>query len=238
MLAACGGGAPAADPDGGAGLDAATRRDAAVADGDAPTSDTGLAADDAGGRRIAICRRACAVAADCATPGTRLYDASHHTCDAGLCRWLGCRADAECAEAFGSPSWGCRDQRGLMQCVQLCASAADCGNGTATHDADNYLCSSGICDYQGCNDDAECAATFGGARYICREEPLPGVGLPLPPSLRNCVLRCDAPADCATPSPVADADNYECRAGACRHTGCNGDAECAAAFSSDRYVCR
>lgn len=202
-------------------------------------TDAGPPPPDAASTPLAFCRIGCTAAADCATAGIALYDASHYRCDAGSCTWTGCASDEECRAAFARSDYACRDVGGLPQCVDTCTSSADCGSGTAAFDADNYECVAGACEYRGCRDDAECAATFASAAYVCRRASLPDTGLPIPTAERNCVLGCTSPADCATSSGAFDADNYACNTeGACVYTGCNDDAECRASFMADRYVCR
>lgn len=220
--------------DGGAGDDAGS----APGDGGAPGSDAGSASDAGAAAAYPFCRIQCTVAADCATAGAPLYDASHYACDAGLCRWTGCQDDAECQATFSRTDYACRDQGGLRTCVETCDAAGECGSGTAAFDGDNYACTGGVCQYTGCRDDAECAATFSSDRYACRRASLPDTGLPIPSATMNCVLRCTTRADCTTASAAFDADNYECSGDACVYTGCNADAECASSFSSTRYVCR
>lgn len=202
-------------------------------------TDAGPPAPDAATPPLAFCRIGCAAPSDCATAGIALYDASHYACDAGLCRWTGCASDAECRAAFARDDYACRDLGGLRQCLDTCATRADCGSGTAAFDADNYECVAGVCEYQGCLSDGECAATFSSTAYVCRNASLPDTGLPLPTAERNCVHGCSVPADCATSSVAFDADNYACNAeGACVYVGCNDDAECRSSFMADRYVCR
>jgi len=63
---------------------------------------------DLPGAGIDSCLPTCAVAADCAIGALELYDADHYTCDAGVCRWLGCESNAECAEANPGKSYACQ----------------------------------------------------------------------------------------------------------------------------------
>ncbi len=62
-------------------------------------------------------------------------------------------------------------------------------------------------------------------------------GPPPGPEFALCRLGCATSADCTTPSPAFDADNYRCESGSCRYTGCVDDAECAATFASADYAC-
>lgn len=43
-----------------------------------------------------LCRRSCTTAADCDEGAGSVYDANNYTCEAGVCRWLGCASDDEC----------------------------------------------------------------------------------------------------------------------------------------------
>ncbi|MBX7192118.1 MAG: hypothetical protein K1X94_08680 [Sandaracinaceae bacterium] len=210
--------------------------DAAVSPGTDAHVDPG---PDAASMPTALCRIGCATAADCVTAGLALYDASHYRCDAGVCTWTGCTNDDECRAAFARSDYACRDVGGLGQCVDTCATSADCGSGTAAFDADNYDCVGGVCEYAGCRDDAECAATFSSTAYVCRHVTPPDVGVPIPTGDRNCVHGCSSAMDCTTASAAFDADNYVCNGeGACEYVGCLSDAECRASFTADRYVCR
>ncbi|MBN8613312.1 MAG: hypothetical protein J0L92_22150 [Deltaproteobacteria bacterium] len=209
--------------------------DAHVAEG----LDAGPPSPDASTPPLAFCRTSCAAAADCATAGLALYDASHYTCDAGVCRWTGCRNDGECRTAFGRDDYACRDVAGFPSCLDTCSTSAECGSGTAAFDTDNYECVGGVCEYRGCRHDAECAATFSSSAFVCRRATLPDTGLPVPTAERNCVHGCVEASDCATSSGAFDADNYTCSSeGACVYAGCNDDAECRASFMADDYVCR
>jgi hypothetical protein len=116
----------------------------------------------------------------------------------------------------------------VKSCVYACTSPADCSTQPAggVWDADNYACQNGGCVYIGCNDDAECAATYPG--WVCRS----GDGT----SMKWCFPTCSTVADCPVNGPANDADNTVCRNGLCFSTGCNSDAECSASGGS--YVCR
>jgi hypothetical protein len=53
----------------------------------------------------------------------------------------------ECATIAGST---------LKSCLHTCSVPADCVlSNNALQDADNYECSSGVCQYTGCNSNAE-----------------------------------------------------------------------------------
>lgn len=215
---------------------AVVRPDAWAPESDAASApDTGGDVSDAGGSRLAFCQRTCSAPADCASPSP-LYDGSHYACDAGVCRWLGCRSDDECRSAFGSTTYACRDVGGLSSCVMTCSAPADCAS-SAAFDADNYACEGGTCRYLGCNTDDECAGSFGSSAYVCRAVMPPDVGVPIPTAAMNCVLGCASPSDCAT-SAAFDADNYACTGGACVYEGCNTDDECASTFSGTAWTCR
>ena len=192
---------------------------------------------DAGAPAITVCLPGCTAAADCVQGAGMLpaYDADNYACEAGVCRYTGCRSDAECPMTPGSarPPRCAMGAEGVPVCQPGCAAPSDCAQGGGTlpaYDADNYACEAGVCRYTGCLTDDECAAIPGGMPYVCRD---PGTGL------RVCVPSCASPADCVsgTGLPAFDADNYACEAGACRYTGCRADAECAG-LGSSAYVCR
>jgi hypothetical protein len=92
-------------------------------------------------------------------------------------------------------------------------------------DEDNWACEASTCRYLGCASDAECAETFGatGATYRCVSS-LGGVP--------TCVEQCASPADCASPAPSVDEDNWACEASTCRYLGCASDAECNETFGA------
>ena len=183
------------------------------------------------GDPIPACWLGCESPADC-NLGTALSDADNYSCEEGRCIYQGCNSTAECAEALQSADYACGTVAGLdiPACHKICGAAADCALPSAAFDEDNYRCPDGLCEYTGCNGDAECAASFGDA-YGCRTE-----GLAVP----ACSLRCAGPSDCAIAGGGAlhDADNYECAEdGYCRWVGCNGTAECTSTFMDARYVC-
>jgi hypothetical protein len=53
------------------------------------------------------CEPTCATAADCATSGAPLEDASHFACKSGRCEWLGCKSTADCTGALHSAHFVC-----------------------------------------------------------------------------------------------------------------------------------
>ena len=112
-------------------------------------------------------------------------------------------------------------------CVLGCAVGSDCTTASPAFDADNYRCEGGQCRYTGCVDDAECQATFGATRWICRD---PGTGV------RSCVEGCASGADCGSGTSAFDVDNYACEGGICRYRGCNTDGECESTFGA-AYGC-
>lgn len=123
------------------------------------------------------CTRRCTTESDCATTSPA-FDADNYRCDGGFCEYLGCNDDPECAAAFPTGDYVCAEAEpvdtglplpvALRNCVQRCAIDADCDLGSAAWDTDNHECVGGVCRYRGCNDDAECAATFPVGEYVCR----------------------------------------------------------------------
>lgn len=122
------------------------------------------------GAAIPACVLACSVPDDCAVPSP-LFDQDNYACTGGGCRWLGCTSAAECQMAFSNPSYVCEMQAGLTfsNCILPCAGAADCAAATSpAYDADNYACTNARCEYLGCNDNAECSASFMTGTWECR----------------------------------------------------------------------
>ena len=115
---------------------------------------------------FASCYPTCSTAADCAiTGGGVLYDADNYACESGACRWTGCNSTGECQAGIGA-NYTCY-QKG---CWPTCSTASDCIIGTSTlYDADNYACSSGRCEWQGCNSTSECTDAFMMTGYVCYE---------------------------------------------------------------------
>ncbi len=111
----------------------------------------------------------------------------------------------------------------MSVCQLTCSTPADCSNGLAAYDEDNYTCPDGWCQYQGCNNDTECQAQW---NLVCRDI---GVGID------TCIAGCTTVAQCNLGSAAYDEDNYICADGWCQYQGCNGDSECAAIGN---YVCR
>ncbi|MBL8719792.1 MAG: hypothetical protein JNL79_27630 [Myxococcales bacterium] len=229
LLVACGDPAVADGPTDGA-VDSGTAGDGAV--------DTGASADGAPsdsvvdtGPAITFCQQGCTKPADCATTTTPgAYDASHWSCNAGVCRYEGCKTDAECTATFGGTKpYKCHATAGSFPaCVAACSKPADCATTSAAYDADNYACNGGACEWKGCNDDAECKSSLAKSNTACRSVS----------GLRTCVTTCSAPADCTTIAGAFDADNYACEAGVCTYLGCKSDAECTESFKKAGYVCR
>lgn len=130
---------------------------------------------DLGG--LPTCQQACASTSDCGQ-GTAAFDADNYTCDDGVCRYVGCSNDSECASTFMDDRYVCRDvlppDTGLplpiarMNCVRSCATSAECASPSAAYDADNYACDDGACRYIGCHDDGECRASLMNDAYVCR----------------------------------------------------------------------
>lgn len=113
------------------------------------------------------CVKGCATAADCKL-GSAAFDPDNYSCATGFCEYKGCNNDAECKSSFANPSYVCRNLTGVAMCGKGCATAADCNLGSAAFDVDNYRCTAGVCEYKGCNDDAECQSTFSNTEYVCR----------------------------------------------------------------------
>lgn len=147
---------------------------------------------------------------------------------AALAAFVGCKSSPGAADSG--------DQRAVSgaqrppTCNLVCTTAQDCGGNTAgLEDASHFQCSSGRCQWQGCKSNAECASAYQSDKVICAKEG----GAPV----ATCVPTCTAAADCAGPTASDDASHYTCTAGRCQWLGCKSDAECKAAFQSDKLVC-
>jgi hypothetical protein len=219
LAAACGDTTEDDDGTGGSSTSSTT----SSGQGGTTSSGTGGSSSGTGGgvATISVCQHTCASPADCSN-GLAAYDEDNYACPDGWCQYLGCNNDTECA-ALGNQV--CRDIGvGIDSCVAACGVPAQCDQGSAPYDEDNYACSDGWCQYQGCNGDTECA-TLG--NYLCRDL---GFGT------TSCVMACTVPEDCNIGGgPAYDADNYTCNDGWCQYTGCNNDGECQAIGD---YVCR
>lgn len=139
--------------------------------------------------------------------------------------------DADPLAPDGGPGGDAGTGPDLAVCHATCAAPADCSQGTAAYDADNYDCDQGTCVWTGCNSTAECTETFQSQTYTCAVRGQ----FDLP----SCYATCTAPGDCALgASTLHDADNYDCEQGACVWIGCNATAECVDALQDPDYVCR
>ncbi len=164
-----------------------------------------------------VCVSSCSTAADCGTVFAYM-DEDNYSCENNTCVYTGCNSDAECADLG---DYVCAEYENTKTCVQSCSVPADCSNGFAYMDEDNYACEAGSCVYLGCNSDAECTEI---GDYVCHSTG----------GFSSCLASCQASADCAMDALYADADNYSCEDNACVYTGCNSDAECA---DLGDYVC-
>jgi len=105
-----------------------------------------------------VCAAACDDATDCAVSGSAAYDANNVTCDAGVCRYLGCMNDDEC---MSIGDYLCRPMDGMTidVCQMACDRPADCAFDDGAYSSDNFSCTDGVCVYGGCNDSDECLAS-------------------------------------------------------------------------------
>jgi len=164
----------AASSDGGAVVDASA----------APAADAGSTPDGGEEAPLRFCHVGCATVDDCVGLAENpASDADNYSCVAGACYYEGCNDDVECEASEVGPGSVCATVDGLRRCLARCTTASDCGSEEPTGGADNYRCDSGVCIYTGCNDDEECAESFGSSSWVCRAViPPPGSG---PGSLRR-----------------------------------------------------
>jgi hypothetical protein len=122
------------------------------------------------GQDVPICVATCQSPADCAVAGNTLGDASHFACEAGQCRWTGCKSTSECAAALGTTKTTCGKPSGEATpiCLPTCQKAADCAiPGTPMNDAGHFACKAGKCEWLGCKSTAECSAALHLANVVC-----------------------------------------------------------------------
>ena len=160
--------------------------------------------------------------ADCVPANSdELNDADNWTCDKGYCSYKGCNSDPEC-EAVLNDLYGCLEDGtfGFSICTLKCEFVSDCDTGgSVLYDEDNYECTNGYCEYQGCNDDAECKEAMMSEDYVCVDYYDHGT--------KTCLLSCTSVADCGSDGqPAYDEDNYDCVEDLCIYTGCNSTEEC------------
>lgn len=133
---------------------------------------------------------------------------------------------ADASEADAAPA--------MRTCRRTCRTAAECAypGMVPTHDADNWACTNWLCEYLGCNSDAECiSALIGGA---CRRSP--GAERP------SCQATCTSAAGCVRDDGAYAARNFGCEDGVCRWHGCQSDDECQRSLGGEadphRFACR
>jgi hypothetical protein len=127
---------------------------------------------------VSSCYQTCQSVNDCiaSTETAGAFDRDNYECRSGACVFTGCKSDAECATSLNSTKYRCHEAfpGGYPYCYLAdCSIAADCAVGQTAggaYDPDNWKCSSGACEWQGCRNDSECATTFQGTgkNYICR----------------------------------------------------------------------
>lgn len=167
------------------------------------------------------CLIPCSTVDDC-TDGLADTDVDNHECVAGACVWKGCNDDQECSSVYGA-GYVCAltPHATIRACTRACTTPADCDGGNPAHDADNYACVDGACDYLGCSSDAECSDTFGAGFQCVQFQGVLG---------KECWQGCQTSADCDLGSPALSSDNFACNEGICDYTSCHDDAECQATF--------
>lgn len=126
--------------------------------------------DTAPGNKVPTCQATCQTSADCAVSGNALGSAEHFTCDAGKCRWTGCKSTNECKTALGSTKTTCDTPDGAETpvCMPTCQKAADCAiPGSKLNDAGHFACQAGRCKWLGCRSTGECAADLQTTKVVC-----------------------------------------------------------------------
>ncbi|MFO0726573.1 MAG: hypothetical protein U1E65_22495 [Myxococcota bacterium] len=122
------------------------------------------------GTSLRTCQKRCGSPVDCSA-GTVAYDADNYACPSGLCVYTGCNSDSECQTGLNDPAMRCGRLPGYTYavCLKGCSASSDCSlaQAGAAYDADNYRCTSGLCEYRGCNSTAECQSSFMSTQYLC-----------------------------------------------------------------------
>ncbi|NUP09078.1 MAG: hypothetical protein HOW73_23755 [Polyangiaceae bacterium] len=131
------------------------------------------------------------------------------------------------SDAGGSGTGG--SQPFLPTCRLQCSTPSDCFSPSPLFDQDNWSCEESRCVYLGCQNATECEDAFQAPGYDCVA--------PSGSSVPTCIRTCGQAADCASPSPVADADNWTCEDSVCVYLGCNSSTECQDTFQSPNYEC-
>lgn len=128
----------------------------------------------------------------------------------------------------------------LPACTRPCSQPSDCviASGGTIYDADNWNCTGSLCQWKGCQSDAECRALSLNNSSVCRLAP--GWSDPYSSQYAGCTRTCAKPSDCviANGGTINDADNWDCQASLCQWKGCQADAECRALYQNNSYVCR
>ena len=125
---------------------------------------------DEGAFGLPICVRTCSSRSDCALAADPRFDDDNYACNDSKCEWLGCQSNTECQGMGLGDDWVCADGIGnVPTCVRTCNAAADCVyTNDARYDADNYACNDSLCEYVGCQSNAECE--LAGADWECVEK--------------------------------------------------------------------
>jgi hypothetical protein len=136
-------------------------------------------------------------------------------CVQGEC--VECKSAADCA--------GTGDDFCVEGSCVACTKDADCGTGYVCESNSCLLgctkdeqcgalaaCTSGRCEARGCKDNRECVASLGRPDAVCAESG-------------ECSIPCDNDGGCVSLGGL-----YSCNDGFCKYSGCESNAECAAAL--------
>lgn len=153
------------------------------------------------------CGAECLSDYDCTTtPDDPLYGVGNYRCWQGACLYTGCTSNQDCIDAYGE-WWPQCDLNAWpwAQCQFRCNDASDCGWGDVLFDDDNWACTSGVCQYQGCGSDLECEQFWNLEDLRCARMPYQQVS--------SCWYACADDSDCYA--------NEACYNGACGWLGCS-----------------
>jgi len=138
---------------------------------DAPSGAPHLLCRAGQGAPVPSCVPGCSTAADCATAGAPLADASHFACNAGVCAWQGCKSTAECASALHVQKVVCETPPGApaAMCEPTCNTAADCAHaGEPLQDVSHFACKAGRCEWLGCKSTSDCTGGLHSSHFVCQ----------------------------------------------------------------------
>ena len=197
----------------GSGDTAATGTSAASTTDGATTGST----TDSGGGGAGFCAPRCQSVADCLGPmPTPTPDEDNYACEAGACRYLGCKDTSECPDGGGVVSFVCAAQAAdqVPVCALACTTPADCAL-SPMDSPDNYECIDGGCFTKPCTEADVCTNGL-----VCAPDLWIGDDVATP----GCTYPCTTVDDCSALASVGHP--LACDGGLCVYETCGSDADC------------